>query len=64
MGPVMRSAGSLRYGPTSIAKGNPGVTLAAGTLAVGFGALDVVVSVLLMPVLVIAPAITTLNVVL
>jgi hypothetical protein len=31
----MRSAGFRKYGPRSILNGNPAVTVAAGTLAVG-----------------------------
>lgn len=63
MGPVMLSAGSFRYGPMSMVKGNPGVTVAAGTLAVGFGpASDVVVTARLALALPLTGPITTVNV--
>lgn len=65
MGPVIWSTAFFRYGLGSMLKGKPGVTVAAGTLAVGLAVLDVVVvSALLALILVLAGAMTTVNVVL
>jgi hypothetical protein len=58
----MLSPGSFRYGIALMSKDNPAVIVAAGTLTVGFGALDVVVTVVPMPMLVTAGAMTTGNV--